>query len=100
MKRHPVLVTGCSSGIGKATAQTLVEAGYTVYATARRPSALADLEVAGARTLPLDVTDEVVRALRCPADAITRLGHGGEELPTGRGVVASFDLRHRQHRPC
>jgi NAD(P)-dependent dehydrogenase (short-subunit alcohol dehydrogenase family) len=53
-----VLVTGCSSGIGRATAQRLVAGGWTVYATARRPETLAELAAAGARTLALDVTDE------------------------------------------
>ena len=54
----PILVTGCSSGIGAATADLLVKAGHTVYATARRPESLSDLAAAGARTLALDVTSE------------------------------------------
>ena len=53
-----VLVTGCSSGIGRATAERLARGGYTVYATARKPESIADLEGAGCRTLALDVTDE------------------------------------------
>jgi NAD(P)-dependent dehydrogenase (short-subunit alcohol dehydrogenase family) len=53
-----VLITGCSSGIGHATAERLAAAGWTVYATARRPETLAQLEARGCRTLALDVTDE------------------------------------------
>jgi NAD(P)-dependent dehydrogenase (short-subunit alcohol dehydrogenase family) len=53
-----VLVTGCSSGIGAATAARLAGAGWNVYATARRPETLAGLEAKGCKMLALDVVDE------------------------------------------
>jgi NADP-dependent 3-hydroxy acid dehydrogenase YdfG len=53
-----VLITGCSTGIGRATAERLARAGLPVYATARRPESIEDLRQSGCKTLALDVTDE------------------------------------------
>lgn len=57
-----VLITGCSTGIGRATAERFLARGWTTYATARRPETLAGLAAAGARTLALDVCDEASMA--------------------------------------
>jgi NAD(P)-dependent dehydrogenase (short-subunit alcohol dehydrogenase family) len=64
-----VLITGCSSGIGHATALRLARGGWTVYASARRPETLSELASAGAHTLALDVTDEA--SMRAAVDAVT-----------------------------
>src|SRR5919198_933916 len=53
-----VLITGCSTGIGRATAERLAAKGWTVYATARKLESIEDLKGKGCRTLALDVTDE------------------------------------------
>ena len=89
-----VLVTGCSSGIGHASALALVRAGFPVWASARKAGSLGELEQAGCRVLELDVTDEQSRAAavrRVEAEhgavavLVNNAGHGGggpvEEVP-------------------
>jgi NAD(P)-dependent dehydrogenase (short-subunit alcohol dehydrogenase family) len=89
-----VLVTGCSSGIGHATALALARAGFPVWASARQAGALTELRRAGCRVLELDVTDEqsraaAVRQVEAAHGAVGVLvnnaGHGGggpvEEVP-------------------
>jgi len=53
-----VLVTGASSGIGKATAIYLAQNGYDLYAGARRVENMLDLKTYGIKPVSLDVTQE------------------------------------------
>ncbi len=98
-----VLVTGCSSGIGRATALALARAGLPVWASARKAHGLGELERAGCRVLELDVTDEqsrvaAVRRVEAEHGAVGVLvnnaGHGGggpvEEVPLSL-VRETFD---------
>ena len=58
MQPKTVLITGCSSGIGRATALAFADEGWTVYATARDPADIETLADVGCETAALDVTDE------------------------------------------
>lgn len=58
MSQPVVLITGCSSGIGRALADVFLSAGYQVWATARRDEDVAALGQAGFRGVLLDVNDE------------------------------------------
>src|SRR5262252_1893162 len=98
----PVLITGCSSGIGRAAALRLHDAGFTVYATARRTDALTDVASRGLRTVALDVTDEqsmtqAVAAVEADAGPvgvlINNAGYGlygpVEQVPWPRSAASS-----------
>jgi NADP-dependent 3-hydroxy acid dehydrogenase YdfG len=58
MTKRVALVTGGSSGIGERTAIRLLEAGFEVYAVARRVERMQPLAAAGVRVFSMDVTDD------------------------------------------
>ena len=63
-----VLITGCSSGIGRVCAAGLKARGYRVFATARRPEDVDALAADGLEPLPLDVDD--ARSIDDAVDAV------------------------------
>jgi NAD(P)-dependent dehydrogenase (short-subunit alcohol dehydrogenase family) len=57
LEKQVVLVTGCSTGIGRALVLELAVRGHRPFATARRLESLAELADAGIETVALDVND-------------------------------------------
>ena len=77
------LVTGASSGIGKAIAHRLLKDGHTVYVAARRVDKMKDLEELGARSLAMDITDE--DQVRTAVDRISDENGGVDVLVNNAG---------------
>jgi NADP-dependent 3-hydroxy acid dehydrogenase YdfG len=99
-KTKVALITGCSSGIGKASAEAFIKAGYITYATARRTETLKDLAAKGCHTLQLDVTDEssmvaAVKTIEGKHDAVDVLvNNAGYGL---NGPVEELDMNSVRH---
>ena len=55
--RRPVLITGCSSGIGYSCAHGLAKRGFRVIASARKPEDVERLAAEGLETVSLDLDD-------------------------------------------
>lgn len=104
-----ILITGCSSGIGFATALELARAGHHVYATMRNPAGAPRLaELAAAENLPIEIltldvdSDSSVAAcfssLTTPIDVLVNNAgievHGSvEELPM-ESVIAVMNTNY------
>ncbi len=54
---RPILITGCSSGIGYCVAHALKNRGYSVFATVRQPKDVARLQQEGLESFVLDLSD-------------------------------------------
>ncbi len=84
------LITGCSSGIGRALADAFRNAGYEVWATARKAEDVATLAAAGFRARQLDVNDP--QALQRLGEEIDYAHAGLEVLTTTAGYGAMGPL--------
>ena len=106
MRREQViLISGCSSGIGRATAIEAARRGHIVFATARDAGAIHDLESvregASIRTLPLDVQDpdscaEAVRSVLASAGRLDALVNNAGYAQYGSVEDVSIDRWQRQ----
>ena len=86
-----VLITGCSSGFGRAAVTAFRTAGWNVVATMRDPAQWAGNEDAGLFILPLDVTnkDSIEAAFSSGAK---RFGHVSAVVNNaGRGLLSVFE---------
>jgi NAD(P)-dependent dehydrogenase (short-subunit alcohol dehydrogenase family) len=57
MAARSILITGCSSGIGRCVAHGLAQRGYRVFASARQDTDVEQLNAAGLESLQLDLSD-------------------------------------------
>ncbi len=90
MPQPVALITGCSSGIGRALADAFQAAGYQVWATARRDEDVAVLGQAGFRGVLLDVNDEP--AVERLAELLQREAGGLDVLINNAGYGAMGPL--------
>ena len=84
-----VLITGCSTGIGRAAAIELTDRGHDVVATARRLETLDDLDVAAKAALDVDDDDSVAAAVEAAGELDALVNNAGFEVA---GPIEKADL--------
>ncbi|MCY1269871.1 putative oxidoreductase [compost metagenome] len=90
MSQSTALITGCSSGIGRALADAFQAAGYQVWATARKAEDVTALAAAGFVAVQLDVND--ADALAALGERLTRDTAGLDVLINNAGYGAMGPL--------
>ncbi len=86
LENRTVLVTGCSTGIGRALARELKARGHRPFATARKLESLADLDGEGIETLRLDVTDAA--SIRAAVSTVVERAGRVDVLVNNAGINA------------
>lgn len=90
MNSMRILITGCSTGIGRASAIELTKRGHDVIATARRPEVIIDLDVAARLTLDVDDEASVDRAIAEAGRVDVLVNNAGWEI-SGPGELMPID---------
>jgi NAD(P)-dependent dehydrogenase (short-subunit alcohol dehydrogenase family) len=85
-----VLITGCSSGFGRASAIELTKRGHEVVATARKPEVLVDLDVAAKFRLDVDDDASVAETVAAagPIDVLVNNAGFGIHAPFEKAPIA------------
>lgn len=84
--QRTILITGCSSGIGRSAALGMQARGWRVIATARRPQDITALEAEGLRVLYLDYTEP--DSIAAAADAALAVTGGRLDALFNNGAYA------------
>ena len=88
-----ILITGCSTGIGRASAVELTKRGHEVVATARKPEVLADLDVAATLALDVDDPDSIATAIAAAGRVDALVNNAGFEISGPGELMPIVEVR-------
>ena len=97
--QQAVLVTGASTGIGRAMTELLASKGHFVYAGARKDQDLADLnKIPNVQAIKLDVTSKA--DIAAAVATVERGGRGLYGLVNNAGVAVAEPLIEMDEEDC